>query len=147
MIHYALECQHGHEFDGWFGSSSAFDEQLAAGQLVCPYCNSHDVEKALMAPAVVGASLDAHDELPHSPAIYGTADETRYFAKLRAVQENLKQNAENVGERFPEVARQIHYQEIAPKSIYGHATLEDAYHLAEEGVEFVAIPSVPDALN
>lgn len=140
MIHYALECEQGHAFDGWFGSSEAFDAQAAQGLLSCPMCNSVHVHKALMAPAV-----KTHAISPEQPeVIYGHADDTRYFAKIR---KEIEEKAENVGERFPEVARQIHYKEIKAKSIYGQATLEEAYHLAEEGVEFMAIPPAPEGLH
>ncbi|MDB5416934.1 MAG: hypothetical protein JWP50_353, partial [Phenylobacterium sp.] len=55
MIRYALICEHGHEFEGWFGASADFDTQTAKGQLECPFCASKAVGKQIMAPAVVGA--------------------------------------------------------------------------------------------
>jgi hypothetical protein len=52
VIIYSLRCENSHEFEEWFSSSAAYDDQAAGGTLVCPECNSHNVEKAPMAPAV-----------------------------------------------------------------------------------------------
>ena len=52
MIKYSLSCKKGHEFESWFSNSDAFDGQVRAGLVECPFCGSTKVEKALMAPSV-----------------------------------------------------------------------------------------------
>ena len=55
-------------------------------------------------------------------------------------------HTEDVGERFPEEARRIHYGEAAERGIRGEATPEERRALHEEGIEVMAIP-VPRALK
>jgi outer membrane protein OmpA-like peptidoglycan-associated protein len=73
VIAYTLRCHRGHEFDGWFRSSSAFDEQSERGQLTCPSCNSIRIEKAVMAPAVSGTKKSMRSKA-------GDAKQMRQFA-------------------------------------------------------------------
>jgi hypothetical protein len=133
MIVYNLNCAKGHEFEGWFASSSAFDEQAADGKLVCPMCNSRKVTKAIMAPALspkVGKqkSTPAPEELR----------KMRQF--MTGLRKYVEENAENVGKKFPEEARKIHYGETEERPIYGEASLEDVKELVEEGVDVAPLP-------
>jgi hypothetical protein len=57
-------------------------------------------------------------------------------AKLR---EAVK-SAENVGRRFPEEARKIHYEEAPARAIRGQASKEESAELEEEGIEFSSLP-------
>ena len=50
--------------------------------------------------------------------------------------------AENVGDRFAEEARRIHYNEAPARSIRGVTTPEDARALVDEGIEVMALPGV-----
>ncbi len=130
MIAYSLKCKNDHEFEGWFASGVAFDEQAAAGKLVCPMCNSGKVEKAPMAPAVAGTKKT---ELK--------ADEIKKMRQfMTGMRKYIKENAEYVGPRFPEEARKIHYGEAEEKQIYGEATLQEAKDLIEEGVDVAPLP-------
>ena len=130
VITYSLRCETGHEFEGWFKSSAAFDEQAARGKLLCPICNSKKIEKAIMAPAVAGtkdASL--------------TTDELKKMRQvMTGMRKYVRENAENVGTRFPEEARKIHYGEVEAKQIYGEASLAEVKELVEEGVEVAPLP-------
>jgi hypothetical protein len=133
LIVYSLSCAEGHAFEGWFASSSAFDAQERDGKLICPVCESRKVGKAPMAPALspkVGKQKSA-------PA----ADELR---KMRQVMTGLRkyveENAENVGRRFPEEARKIHYGETEERHIYGEANAEEVKELVEEGVDIAPLP-------
>lgn len=130
MIVYSLKCANSHEFEGWFQSSAAFDAQAAGGKLACPVCDSHKVEKAVMAPAVAGTKKTAlaKDELK----------KMRQF--VSGIRKYVKENAEYVGPRFPEEARKIHYGETDERHIYGEATLEEAKELIEEGVDVAPLP-------
>jgi hypothetical protein len=53
---------------------------------------------------------------------------------------------EDVGERFAEEARRIHYGEVASRGIRGQATPEQRAELIDEGIEVVALP-LPRALD
>ena len=130
MIVYNLKCPNGHEFEGWFQSGAAFDEQAATGKLMCPMCASRKVEKAIMAPAVTGTrkSVSAKDELK----------KMRQF--VSGMRKYVKENADYVGPRFPEEARKIHYGETEERHIYGEATLKEATELIEEGVDVAPLP-------
>lgn len=133
MIVYSLSCAKGHEFEGWFSGSSAFDEQSKDGKLVCPMCNSRKVTKAVMAPALspaVGKEKSA-------PAPEELRKMRQFVSGLRKY---VEENAENVGREFPEEARKIHYGEIEQRPIYGEASLEEAKELIEEGIDVAPLP-------
>jgi hypothetical protein len=151
MIKYALRCEHGHEFESWFADSSAFEKQQKRGLLSCPACDSEKVERAIMAPNVSGARKK--DRVPVStmpekaPVAMLSAQEKEIRAKLKELREHITKNADNVGAKFPEEARKMHYGESEPRSIYGEATADDARSLAEEGIEFHPLPVLPDDTN
>ena len=138
MIAYTLRCHKGHEFDGWFRNSSAFDEQAARGQLSCPSCNSIRIEKAVMAPAVSGTKRSARPKGPE-------ARQMRQFAT--GLRKYIQEHAEYVGPNFPEEARKIHYGETPDRHIYGEATHKQAQELVEEGVDVAALPPDLDSAN
>ncbi len=133
MIVYNLVCAKDHSFEGWFASSSAFDAQAADGKLVCPVCNTRKVTKAPMAPALspkVGKQKSAPGP-----------DELRKMRQfMTGLRKYVEENAENVGNKFPEEARKIHYGEIEERLIYGQATVAEAKELIEEGVDVAALP-------
>ena len=66
---------------------------------------------------------------------------------MRELKRQVIENAENVGDRFAEEARKIHYAEREPAGIYGEATLEDARALIEEGIDFHPLPVLPEERN
>jgi len=140
VIKYRLQCTHGHEFEGWFASSASYDAQVAAGQLTCPECNSSDVGKSIMAPNVATRAR---------PEASATDDEApaRYRNLVREVTRVLAAASEDVGARFPEEARKIHYREVEQRAIRGIASLDEARELVEEGVEIMALPRMPEDTN
>ena len=133
MIAYNLICAKEHEFEGWFASSSAFDEQAKSGKLVCPMCNSKKVIKAIMAPAL--SSAVGKQKSAPSPA-----EMRRMRQFMTGLRKYVEENAENVGEKFPEEARKIHYGEIEERPIYGRATVEEAADMVEEGIDVAPLP-------
>jgi len=153
MIKYALHCDKGHEFESWFPSSESYETQRRQGFVACPACGSARVDKTLMAPQV--ARRDRRPAAVPAPAAPAPAEpvamvspvEQELRAKIRELREHLTKNADHVGERFAEEARKIHYGETEHRSIYGQATPEEARELAEEGVEFHALPVLPDDRN
>lgn len=135
MIRYALICDRDHEFDGWFSSSSAFDEQAADGDVSCPQCLSTNVRKGLMAPSVTGTKKSKPRAVP---------DATRMVEMMTALRAHVESNFDNVGSEFAEVARRIHYEKEAPRGIYGEVTADEARDLIEEGVEVAPLPVMTD---
>jgi hypothetical protein len=161
MIHYALVCQRGHDFDSWFQDSVAYDKQAKRGLVTCPHCGSAKVEKAIMAPrlstaakkrnAPIEASAASGERAatPAAPAPVAmiSPQEQEFRAKLKELRDHLIKSADNVGAKFPEEARKMHYGEIEHRSIYGVASPEEATELSEEGIEFHPLPSLPDERN
>ncbi|MGH6828198.1 MAG: DUF1178 family protein [Rhizomicrobium sp.] len=138
MIVYSLICTNGHEFEGWFKDSAAHDAQARDGKLVCPFCESRRVEKAIMAPAV-----STHDR--GSPAAGAEMRQMRQF--VTGLRKYVQENAEYVGPNFAEEARKIHYGETTDRHIYGETTLAEAHELVEEGVDVAPLPPDLDSAN
>ena len=158
MILYSLVCHQGHDFESWFANSAAYDKQLKRGLVSCPLCGSAKVEKAIMAPrlarkdkgtpvmARVEASAPGRSEAP-TPVAMISPQEREFRARLKELRDHLTANADNVGKKFPEEARKMHYGDIEHRSIYGEASLQDAADLHEEGIEFHPLPVLPDERN
>ena len=140
MIRFALICDRGHDFDAWFGSGDAYDEQVEARAVTCPSCGSAEVRKAPMAPALRRGQ-------PAPSESFGNAERKNTYALLRDLRAHLEANAEHVGPAFPEEARKMHYGETEARSIYGEASLEEARALREEGIPAVPLPSLPEEHN
>ena len=141
MIVFDLLCANGHAFEGWFASGAEFDRQKAARLVSCPACDGIDIARRPSAKVRVAKAQVAVPASPSAPAaphdaIAGISPEL--LAKLREV----VRNTEDVGERFPEEARKIHYDEAPPRSIRGKASREEAQELADEGIEFSPLPPV-----
>lgn len=152
MIKYALVCERKHTFDVWFSDSADYDRQRKRGLVICPVCDSKKVEKAIMAPALGrGTKKNAHAaaEAPSAPGPVAmmSPQEQEFRAKLKELRDHLTRNAENVGSKFPEEARKMHYGEIEHRSIYGQATPQEAKELRDEGIEFHPLPILPDDRN
>ena len=143
MIKYALSCENGHEFEGWFSNSADFDEQKKRNLLTCPQCDSSAISKMLMTPQV-GPSTKGKDLVPVAAA---NPMQAQMVEKIRQLKREIEKNADNVGEKFPEEARKIHYGEAEARGIYGKASLQEAAELAEEGVEFLPLPELPEEKN
>jgi hypothetical protein len=159
MIRYTLHCDRKHEFEIWFQDSTDYDKQAKRGLVTCPYCDSKKVEKAIMAPRLSGtrkgrtaqperAPSEAAPAAPETSTVaMMSPQESEFRAKLKELREHVVKNADNVGKKFTEEARKMHYGEIDHRSIYGEATAEDAKALAEEGIEFHPLPILPEDRN
>ena len=146
MIRYSLVCDQGHSFESWFQNSRASDGQLKRGLVACPVCDSTKVSKAIMAPAVK-ASRKQKAEPANQPVALLSEKERETRKLLKALHEHVKKNAEHVGEQFPKLARQMHYEEIPLRSIYGEAKPDEVRDLLEEGVDVAPLPPLPDKGN
>ena len=162
MIRYALVCAKGHSFESWFQNSSAYDRQAKRGLVECPVCGEVKVEKALMAPKLSGTGkrgrammpvpvadtpAPAGDETAKTPVAMVSPQEQEFRQKLKELRDHLTKNADNVGQKFPEEARKMHYGEIEHRSIYGEASLQDAKSLHDEGIEVHPLPVLPEERN
>lgn len=143
MIRYSLACGAGHGFDAWFRSSGDYDNQAERRLLSCPICGSQKIDKTLMAPSVSTRENSARCETATEAVLLSEKD-TKLRDMIRKVRTEVTKNAENVGPRFAEVARQMHDGEIARSSVYGVASSEEVRSLAEDGVEFHPLPALPD---
>lgn len=157
MIVFDLQCGPlGHRFEGWFGSSTDYEDQQARGLVSCPMCGTGDVSKAVMAPAVgrkgnqlvaQTAKPDLSDHVPAQP-IANTPLPPEAVAMLKAVaamQTEALKSSKWVGEKFTEDARAMHYGEKDVAPIHGRATFQQAQELAEEGIPVapVLVPVIP----
>lgn len=151
MIRFALSCEEGHEFDAWFASGSACDEQIEAGVILCPACGSGGVRKAPMAPAVLKRRGRAGKASPRTETQQADgvneAEQRQTYAFLRGLKQHLKANADDVGKAFAREARKMHFSEAEERSIYGEATLEEAKALNEEGIPAFPLPKLPEDHN
>jgi hypothetical protein len=156
MIRYNLRCERGHAFESWFQSSQAYETQEKRKLVNCPSCGSAKVERAIMAPQIV--SKKSRDRSLTAPAAATEAttpastplmmaQERELRAKLRELRDHIVKNADNVGERFPNEARKMHYGDIEHRPIYGEASPEEARSLIDEGVEVSPLPVLPDDRN
>jgi hypothetical protein len=147
MIVFDLKCPKDHVFEGWFADSEAFDQQVEAGEVACPVCGSVKIAKALMAPNVATRSSAAKGAESASGTVSlakHKEEAGKVMAMMRAVKDHVEKNFDDVGTKFADEARKIHYGETEKRNIYGKATREDAKSLREEGVEFGELPDVPD---
>jgi hypothetical protein len=163
-----LQCSQGHSFEGWFGSQGDYDAQRARGMVTCPACNDSDIVKKLSAPRLnlghaaaanpVSASPEAQGDAawqssagappPATPSL--TSSDVRSVQQLQAVMlqmvRQVMAHTEDVGPRFAEEARKMHYGEKQERSIRGQATREETEALIEEGIDVVPLP-LPEHLK
>jgi len=138
MIVFDLICTNQHPFEGWFASADEFHRQREHGMISCPVCRDRGVEKRpspvrfnrLAAPAnTPGAEHPSAPTAAHFPQ-----------ADLQRVLDLLLANTEDVGTRFPEEARRIHYGMSSPRGIRGQAAPEELAALEDEGIEVLQLP-------
>ena len=161
MIRYALHCDRKHDFEIWFQDSADYDKQSKRGLVTCPFCDSAKIEKAIMAPRLAGTRkgrkgrpesvpsepMTTAPQPDTAPVVMMSPQEVEFRAKLKELREHIVKNADNVGKKFTDEARKMHYGEIDHRSIYGEATPDDAKALAEEGIEFHPLPILPEDRN
>lgn len=158
MIRYALVCAAGHGFESWFRASADYDRQRKRKLVACPACGSTEVEKQVMKPSVARTDKgQGRRAPPPAPAAAAAEDkapvamlspqEELLRAKLKELRDHVTKNADYVGDQFPELARQMHYEEIDPRSIYGEARPDEVKELIDEGVAVQPLPVLPEDRN
>jgi hypothetical protein len=138
MIVFDLRCTHGHGFEGWFASSEEFVRQQEAKLVRCPICDDARVERRPSARVHVKKGAATMDQ----PVAKDAAQEAiaGFPAELIARLRDIVRNTEDVGEKFPDEARKIHYEETPARPIRGKASREEAQALTDEGIEFSPLP-------
>ncbi|MBL8567350.1 MAG: DUF1178 family protein [Hyphomicrobiaceae bacterium] len=167
MIRYRLECAAGHGFEAWFASSDTYDRQEAAGDVTCPVCGDARVRKALMAPSIAtsrgretralhlpagepGTEHAAEEHATEPQQVMATPESAalrELHRSMRALRDQMLAKSEYVGPRFAEEARKIHFEEAPNRGIHGEATREEVAELAEDGVDVLPLPRLPDDLS
>lgn len=153
-----LQCEHGHLFEGWFGSHEDYDSQQSRGMLTCPMCHSATIEKRLSAPRLNVGHFDAEPRASEASGagasasretVLASSPEALQLAQIQAAimqqMRELVRNTENVGSGFAEEARRIHEGESEERPIRGTATPEERESLVEDGIAVVALPDFLDA--
>ncbi|MCF8178288.1 MAG: DUF1178 family protein [Sulfuritalea sp.] len=140
MIVLNLLCDQGHRFEGWFASGEAFRSQSQRHLVHCPQCHTSGVSQLPSAPHVRRAGGteqgDAEKSLMETPA---PAIDQLHQALIK-----MARQAENVGERFPEEARRIHYDEVPARNIRGVASIDETRDLIDEGIFVLPAPVPPE---
>jgi hypothetical protein len=137
-----LQCRQGHAFEGWFASEEAFQDQLGRSLVECPYCDDVQVTKMPSAPRL---NLGAAGPVAPKQEVMATKDASMQAAWMQMVRQVMA-NTEDVGERFAEEARKIHYGESDERSIRGQASREETEGLLEEGIAVMPLP-IPKGLK
>jgi hypothetical protein len=132
-----LQCPHGHRFEGWFASAEEFESQLSRKLVACPVCSATEVSRLPSAPRL---------NLSGATAVQASAGSDELQARVMRALREVLEKTENVGDRFAEEARRIHYNEAPARNIRGVTTPEDAQALVEEGIEVMPLP-IPAALK
>lgn len=131
---YNLRCEHDHRFEGWFSSEQDCSEQLSSFRIACPLCDSTSVSRLPSALRV----RSHQGEQPAQPAV------RQIQQQVMTLMREMIGRSEDVGVRFAEEARRMHYEETPERPIRGTASREDCEALIDEGI---AVLPIPDALK
>jgi len=144
MILYQLKCGGGHEFEAWFKDGATYDVQVTTGDVSCPYCSDTHVSKAIMAPNISPSRSRPPAVIAENEAESRALEVAeKILEAVDSLREEIETNFDNVGDKFAEEARKIHYGEAEERGIFGEATTEEAVELDEEGVEVYRLPPRP----
>lgn len=155
IIIYDLECEYSHRFEGWFRSNEDFDTQRDQKLLTCPECGTSAIRKvpskiniggkqtvSQAKPVEVSTSEPATSSALPAPKL-NSVDVATAFVMARQAIQALINHSEDVGDRFAEEARKIHYEEAPVRAIRGQASPEEFEELRDEGIEIIALPVLP----
>ena len=142
-----LQCSQGHAFEGWFASHEDYASQRERGLVSCPVCNDAAVTKMPSAPRL-NLSQDALAAAPAPAAVQDVAQMSPQHlqAAWMKMVRHVMANTEDVGSKFAEEARKIHYGETENRNIRGQASREETEALLDEGIDILPLP-VPSGLK
>lgn len=154
-----LRCAHGHVFEGWFASQDDFVSQCARSLVQCPLCGNPEIVKLLSAPRLNLLTPRADLQLPPSRSaksdeepselVAVTNTPTQHDALMMAwlaVAREVVAQTSDVGDRFAEEARKMHYQEMEARPIRGTASVDEARALLDEGIDVLPL-MLPESLK
>ncbi len=140
-----LQCAQLHEFEGWFASEDDYTSQLERGLVGCPMCGDTAITKKLSAPRLNLGRSRKSDQTRHD-VVVAQDDQTGLQAAWMAMARRVLANTDDVGDRFAEEARRIHYGEVEHRGIRGKASQAESEALADEGIEVMQL-ALPEALK
>lgn len=138
-----LRCANGHGFEGWFASEEDFLDQNGRSLIECPLCSDRVVSRLPSAPRLNLSG--AREPEPQKATTVLPAEADLQALWMKAVRHAIA-NTDDVGERFAEEARRIHYGEVEARGIRGQTTPGEREALHEEGIEVMSLP-IPPALK
>ena len=158
MIKYKLKCEsiycsEQNEFDGWFQSIEAFENQMQSGLINCPICGDDNIIKLLATPNVRKSKLKISKNIELQNASGVSNSEKSYLGNkkiknittmLRTIKKEIQKNSMFVGDEFVSKARLMKEGKIKEKPIHGHGTKKEVQELRDEGIDVVNIPWIPD---
>lgn len=139
---YDLRCDNDHRFEGWFTSDNDFRRQVAAADIQCPFCECALITRL---PSAAKFSVGSHGS-PKPPATSAGSSSPALANAWTAIARQIMASTKDVGDRFAEEARRIHYKEVPERAIRGNANESERVALRDEGIEIVALP-IPAALK
>jgi hypothetical protein len=142
-----LVCTHGHVFEGWFASEDDFLAQCERAAVECPFCGDARIAKKLSAPRLNLGNAGAPAQDAARQEVVGAAGigEDLQTAWLTLARRIVAQT-DDVGERFAEEARRIHYGESQERGIRGQASKAETEALIDEGIAVLPLV-LPQALK
>ncbi len=148
MIRYSLVCSDAHEFECWFRDMASFDDQAANETLICPFCQSREIQKSVMAPHVARSGVASPSATPKQTDAVTPAGASSPFgdahrelrAAVRELRDKIIAATEDVGDRFGAEARRIYEGESEPRPIRGAVSPSEAKALIEDGVPILPLP-------
>jgi hypothetical protein len=135
-----LRCHNGHGFEGWFASDDEFLEQNGRQMIACPLCADTVIVRLPSAPRLNLSGV--REGVPATVVATSPDPQAQWLKAIR----HVLANTEDVGERFADEARRIHYGEVPERGIRGQATPDEREALRDEGIEVMPLP-LPAALK
>ncbi len=135
MIKFDLVCENEHIFEASFDDSVSFEKQRKKKYIKCPFCDSSEISKSVMAPNVTNKSTSSSKIDRKKNKLF-----SNYNKHVNKIKSEIEKNFKYVGKKFPEEARKIHYGESIDKPIYGEATEKESQDLVEEGIQLIRLP-------
>jgi hypothetical protein len=141
MIKYILKCENKHEFESWFSDSKEFEKLKKNKILECIFCSTTKVEKAIMAPRVIGSKKIKKNKM------FPQKEFLKVKKELVKIKKFVEKNFEFVGNKFPDEARDIFYDNKKKRNIYGTTSSKEQKELQEEGIDLTTIPWIDEKEN
>ena len=140
MIKYDLICSLSHSFEGWFSSSTDYEEQNKKGLVSCPICGDLNIERAIVAPSI----KKSKPEKDLKKRNISNLNEAELQTKIRTITKEIEKNTIDVGDNFAEEATMIYNGKKKSKPIRGTATKKEEKELKKEGVPYIKLPFIKD---